>query len=190
MRNPGLVALVVLLVVSVAFVGAIERRPVATVESPTESSPTSAASPTVGDDCDAVDRETAAPVHEPTPKPLPERPDRPTPDGAAEFALAFEEAYRYNGHLDRGTTDQHVEASSARVEDVPEGHVVRLESFAYGYVDDDPDRTESETPAWDFHWDGERLHVAYLVTDDRVLRAAQSSPETTPDPREGTVVAC
>lgn len=190
MRNPGLVALVFLLVVSVAFVGAIERGPVATVESPTEAPPAATASPPAGGDCEAVARETADPVHEPTPKPLPERPDPLTRDGAAEFALAFEAAYRYNGHLDRGTTDQHVEASSATVETVAEGYVVRLESFAYGYVDDDPDRTDSETPAWDFHWDGARLRVVYLVTEDRVVRAVAESPETTPDPRDGTVVAC
>lgn len=146
-------------------------------------------SPAATDECTETTRETVTPVHEPTPRQMPGLPDELTREFVREFAVAYEEAYRYNGHLEAGTTDQTVSASDVTVTRVEDGYVVRLTSFAYGYLDSDPYRTETGSPR-DVHWDGARYDVAYLVTEDRVLRRESTDVETTPDPREGVTVEC
>ncbi|WP_255149510.1 hypothetical protein [Halorarius halobius] len=149
---------------------------------PTESIPTPSG------DCAAT---TPSPdgSAEVSPRAWPDPPENRSIGSVGSYVVEFERAYLHNERLEPGTQylETHVELEHV----TPRGdlYLVRLTSYTNGGIEQST--PDAGTPIT-VHWDGAPHHVAYLLTEGRLLRA-QGDRETTPSPEavaEGPTVAC
>lgn len=140
--------------------------------------------------CDEYDRATADPVRDDVePRDYPDRPANFTRESAREFAVAYEQAYKYNGLLAENTERVEVNVHESTVTETDDGYRVRIEGRWFTWAGGLPKNGSNETTT-PIHGDGPYYSVGYLVTEDRLLRD-EGPHDSTPAPRErGTTVEC
>ncbi|WP_435194777.1 hypothetical protein [Natronomonas sp. EA1] len=119
----------------------------------------------------------------------PSPPETWSRNATASYVESFERAYLHAEKVDARTTYIEVYVSDVRVTRHGNVSVVRLSSYTNGgYENDDAD---TGTPI-EVHWDGAEKPVAYLVTDERIVRT-EGGYQRTPalaDLGNGRTVAC
>jgi hypothetical protein len=121
-------------------------------------------------------------------KPYPDVPENGSADAAGSYARSFERAYRFNDQVTDRTTYIEVYATVRNVTRYGDAYVVRLTAYTNGGVE----RQDGEGTPVEVHWDGAPEHVAYLVTDRRLVRSVGDS-QVTPSLdtlADGTTLAC
>lgn len=98
----------------------------------------------------------------------PEPPETRTAESVGSYVASFERAYRHNDRLEPGTRYVETYVSSVTTTVRGDEYLVRLESYTNGGV---ARSTPDEGTPITVHWDGAPVHVAYLLTDDRLVRA-------------------
>lgn len=169
-----------LLAVGVVVLAGCTAGPLGTDEPP---SPTESPAGT----CTEHQRETVDPYRDAVePSELPERPDTLTRASVRDYVVAYERAYARNGRLERISTEVSTNVQDVSVSQTGNGWVVRLTSQTNTWAagTDTADGTPTVV-----HGDGAELPVAYLLTDDRLVRSVGDYGET-PSPSHGRVVEC
>jgi hypothetical protein len=119
----------------------------------------------------------------------PDRPEPLTRESAREFPVAYQTASTYNGLLEEATERVEVNIRDSNVTGTADVCRVLVEARWFTWTSDPSKNgsTETATPA---HRDGPYDAVAYLVTDDRLVRD-EGTHDSTPAPREqGRTVQC
>lgn len=167
-----------LLAALVILLAGCTAAPVGPAESPT--TPTAPCDPT-----------TPTPEAPPdlSPRAWPDPPETRTLTSVESYVESFEHAFRHNDRLEPGTRYIETYVSSVTTATRGDSYLVRLESYTNGGV---ARSTPDEGTPVTVHWDGAPVHVAYLLTDDRLVRA-EGDRETTPSldaVAQGRTVAC
>lgn len=111
----------------------------------------------------------------------PRRPDPFLAEDAAEYVLAYEKAYVMDQILGDDAATAGVDTWGAEVRRVPEGFVVTVRALYWHSTT--ARRTGRAVGTWTDDR-GPEYHVAYLLADDRLVRA-EGDYYGAPDPRDG-----
>lgn len=122
-------------------------------------------------------------------KRYPDPPESRSAESVGSYVREYERAYQHNAWIDDRTTYIEVYATVRNVSRHGDSYVVRLTSYTNGGYE--KQESEEGTPI-EVHWDGAPEHVAYLVTDRRLIRVEgdhQVTPPSTSFP-DGETMAC
>lgn len=179
-----------LLVTLLVVAGCVAPAPTAPDSEPARSS-TGSPLPTPTGSCEVAERPSPTnTTGDVEPVAYPEPPVELTTDSVRRYVEAFERAFLHNRRL---VTSDPVRYLEVYVDDLTVtqhggAFVVRLNSYTNG---GSLQEGEGETPIV-VHWDGAPTPASYLVTSDRVVRAASDTDDhvSLARLRNGTTLAC